>query len=248
VHERREQRFERIGEIPFTSERKMMSTIEVDHERGDERVLIAKGPPTCCSNAARTRASAWTWWRSTKDCASASCRCRRAHRRRAAHAGGRLPPARSDEDTDPQDPMQIERDLVFAGTVGIIDPPREEAAQAIGEAHRAGIRVIMITGEHRALRRGLPPISASSKPRGCADRGRDRPARRRGLCRSGAQHLGVRPRGAGSQAAHRRRAAGRRQRRRDDRRRRQRRTGTKSADIGVAMGVTGTEVTKEAAG
>ncbi|HLF12593.1 MAG TPA: cation-translocating P-type ATPase, partial [Gammaproteobacteria bacterium] len=42
----------------------------------------------------------------------------------------------------------LERDLIFAGTVGIIDPPREEAALAIREAHRAGIRVIMITGDH----------------------------------------------------------------------------------------------------
>ena len=37
---------------------------------------------------------------------------------------------------------------IFVGTVGIIDPPREEAAVAIREAHRAGIRVIMITGDH----------------------------------------------------------------------------------------------------
>ena len=42
----------------------------------------------------------------------------------------------------------LERDLIFVGTVGIIDPPREEAAVAIREAHRAGIRVVMITGDH----------------------------------------------------------------------------------------------------
>ena len=42
----------------------------------------------------------------------------------------------------------MERDLVYAGVVGIIDPPRAEAAAAIAEAHRAGIRVIMITGDH----------------------------------------------------------------------------------------------------
>ena len=42
----------------------------------------------------------------------------------------------------------LERDLIFVGTVGIIDPPREEAAVAIREAKRAGIRVIMITGDH----------------------------------------------------------------------------------------------------
>ena len=45
MRERRERRFERIGEIPFTSERKMMSTIEIDHEHDDEVVLITKGAP-----------------------------------------------------------------------------------------------------------------------------------------------------------------------------------------------------------
>lgn len=46
-----------------------------------------------------------------------------------------------------------ERDLIWIGFVGIIDPPREEAALAIAEAHRAGIRTIMITGDH--------PVTAS---------------------------------------------------------------------------------------
>ena len=43
--ERRERRFERIGEIPFTSDRKMMSTIERDHEHGDEVIVVTKGAP-----------------------------------------------------------------------------------------------------------------------------------------------------------------------------------------------------------
>jgi len=42
---RRQQRFERVGQIPFTSERKMMSTIERDHEHADELVVITKGAP-----------------------------------------------------------------------------------------------------------------------------------------------------------------------------------------------------------
>ena len=45
----------------------------------------------------------------------------------------------------------VERDLIFDGTVGMIDPPREEAAVAISEARRAGIRVVMITGADDGL-------------------------------------------------------------------------------------------------
>ena len=45
VTARRELRFTRIGEVPFTSARKMMSTIEIDHEHGDEIVVITKGAP-----------------------------------------------------------------------------------------------------------------------------------------------------------------------------------------------------------
>ena len=41
-----------------------------------------------------------------------------------------------------------EQDLVYVGVVGIIDPPRPEVADAVAEAHRAGVRVMMITGDH----------------------------------------------------------------------------------------------------
>jgi P-type E1-E2 ATPase len=56
-------------------------------------------------------------------------------------------PLRADEDE--QAGAALEQELVFVGTVGIIDPPRAEAAVAIQEAQRAGIRIIMITGDHR---------------------------------------------------------------------------------------------------
>ncbi len=42
----------------------------------------------------------------------------------------------------------IERELIYLGTVGIVDPPRPEARAAIAEAHAAGLRVVMITGDH----------------------------------------------------------------------------------------------------
>ena len=72
VNERRVRRFERIGEIPFTSERKMMSTIELDHEHDDEVVVITKGAPASCSNAETGRAWAWRSSISTTRC---GCEC-----------------------------------------------------------------------------------------------------------------------------------------------------------------------------
>ena len=52
------------------------------------------------------------------------------------------------EPTDEPIDESIERDLTWVGVVGIFDPPREEAAAAIAEAHSAGIRTVMITGDH----------------------------------------------------------------------------------------------------
>ena len=50
---------------------------------------------------------------------------------------------------DPKSPMEhVEQELVFAGLIGMIDPPREEAKAAVARAHAAGIRALMITGDH----------------------------------------------------------------------------------------------------
>ena len=54
-----------------------------------------------------------------------------------------------------------EHGLVYLGVVGIIDPPRAEAAVAVGEAHRARIRTVMITGDHPVTARGSRLTSAS---------------------------------------------------------------------------------------
>lgn len=56
----------------------------------------------------------------------------------------------------------MEHSLTFAGVVGIIDPPRAEAKVAIADAHRAGIRVVMITGDHP---RTAARIAAESRDR-----------------------------------------------------------------------------------
>ncbi len=144
---RRERRFERIGEIPFTSERKMMSTIELDHEHNDQIVVITKGAPDVLLQRC-TRARVGMELVDLDDALRARLLAdvdtlSDAALRTLAVA---YRPLASGEDRDVTE--SLERDLVFVGTVGMIDPPREEAAAAISEARRAGIRVIMITGDH----------------------------------------------------------------------------------------------------
>lgn len=143
----RQRRFRRIGELPFTSERKMMSTIEVDHDHDDAHLLVTKGAPDVlighCTRVqvgtdivdldSKLRSRILADVDTLSDAALRTLAV--AYRPLGRHE---VPVAAE----------SLERDLVFVGTVGIIDPARPEAAVAIREAHGAGIRVIMITGDH----------------------------------------------------------------------------------------------------
>lgn len=147
----RQQRYQRIGEIPFTSQRKMMSTLEVDHAAADAHVLLSKGAPDVllshCTRVLQGGAlvaiDAATRARILADVDSMSDDALRtlAVARRTLAADEQIP-------GDADAAAGLEQGLVYLGTVGIIDPPRAEAAAAIGEARRAGIRIIMITGDH----------------------------------------------------------------------------------------------------
>jgi magnesium-transporting ATPase (P-type) len=245
--ERRARRFERIGEIPFTSERKMMSTIAVDHEHGGEVVVISKGAPdVLLDRCTRARvgmetveldgARRATFLADVDKLSDAALRT-------LAVAYRPLAPG-----DDTQGGATLERDLIFVGTVGIIDPPRPEAGVAIREARRAGIRTVMITGDHP---RTAARIAADL---GIAEAGRaaltgleldalDEAAFREAV-RNTAVYARVAPRHK-LRIVHALQADGNVVAMTGD--------GVndapalKAADIGVAMGVTGTEVTKEAA-
>ncbi len=147
--ERLESHFIRVGEIPFSSERKLMTTIHSESE-GQERTLVfTKGAPDVLLARCSREYVAPDHRPLTDE--------RRAEIMRATDAladealrtlGVAYRTLPKDAHENRGDDESIERDLVFAGLVGMIDPPREEAKQAVARAKRAGIRPVMITGDH----------------------------------------------------------------------------------------------------
>ena len=245
--ERRERRFERIGEIPFTSERKMMSTIELDHEHNDQAVVITKGAPDVLLGRC-TRARSGMQVVALDDALRARMLAEvdtlsDAALRTLAVAYRPLDPG---EDAAAGEPL--ERDLIFVGTVGIIDPPREEAAVAIREAHRAGIRVIMLTGDHPRTAARIAADLGIVEPGARGLTGSELDALDDAAFATAARTTSVYARVS---PAHKLRIVAALQA--DGNVVAMTGDGVndapalKAADIGVAMGLTGTEVTKEAA-
>jgi Ca2+-transporting ATPase len=143
------QRLPRLGEVPFSSERKLMSTVHTDAQRDDHVLVFAKGAPDVllgrCSAelvGAETRplddVRRSAILEANEELAGQALRTLGvAYRSLPRDAFAR-------EEID----QRIEQDLVFAGLVGMMDPPRDEAREAVGRARAAGIRALMITGDH----------------------------------------------------------------------------------------------------
>jgi len=247
VHERREHRFERIGEIPFTSDRKMMSTIARDHERDDEVVVISKGAPEILLGRC-TRARVGMDVVAIDDEIRARILADVDTLSDAALRTLAVAYRPLDPDEDPQAPATLERDLIFVGTVGMIDPPREEATQAVREARRGGIRVIMITGDHPRTAARIAADLGIAEGEAAVLTGAEIDALDDAAFAEAVGKTSVYARVAAVhklRIVHALRAAGNIVAMTGD--------GVndapalKAADIGIAMGVTGTEVTKESA-
>ncbi|HWR53130.1 MAG TPA: cation-translocating P-type ATPase [Bryobacteraceae bacterium] len=142
-------RFTRMGEIPFSSERKLMSTIHDDVEKSETTLVFTKGAPDVllarCSHELRGKDAAplnderrSAILRVTDELAGEALRTLGVAYRRVL-----------DSAIDTRNIQEsAEHELVFAGVIGMIDPPRQEAKEAVARAKRAGIRPIMITGDH----------------------------------------------------------------------------------------------------
>jgi P-type Ca2+ transporter type 2C len=147
LSESREARFERVGEIPFTSERKLMSTLQVDSAGELGLAVVTKGAPDvllarCTEERLRGEVRPLSEGRRREILATVDRLADRALRTLAV--AYRPLPAEARPPAD----ESVERELVYLGLVGIIDPPRPEARAAIAEAHAAGVRVLLITGDH----------------------------------------------------------------------------------------------------
>jgi Ca2+-transporting ATPase len=138
--------FERIDEIPFDSERKLMSVLARTAD-GEVLILVKGAPDVLLERSTQVYTNGRVEPLSSslkKRILSANEQMAAATLRNLAFGFRRFPSveaARAERDP--------ERGLVFVGMVGMMDPPREEVYEAIRKCHRAGIRTVMITGDHR---------------------------------------------------------------------------------------------------
>ncbi|HWL33817.1 MAG TPA: cation-translocating P-type ATPase [Gaiellaceae bacterium] len=227
----------RVGEIPFTAETKRMTTL---HETGDGIVAYTKGAPeivlaSCVRRLTVNGDEELDDATQTEILASAEGLARDALRVLAV--------ARRDN----AEVENAEEGLTFLGLIGLIDPPRPEAANAIETCSRAGIAAVMITGDHPAtaeaigrelglLRDGRVVTGAELEAMSDAELARDidgievyarvSPIHKLRVVTAFQQEgHSVAMTGDGINDA----------------------PALKKADIGIAMGITGTDVTKEAA-
>lgn len=224
-----EKQYSRIDEVPFSSEAKRMTTV---HVVGDQRVAFAKGAPEIILDACQIGAAEKErYLEGAQTMASQALRV-------LGVAWKELEPG-----GDP------EHSMTFLGLVGMIDPPRAEAKSAVEKCMRAGIRVVMITGDHPLTAEAIARELGILLPGGRVLTGRELDSMNEELFRQDVSHIQVYARVSPEhklriitalQAEGQQVVA---------------MTGDgvndapalKRADIGVAMGITGTDVTKEAA-
>lgn len=144
-----EARYHRVDEIPFSSERKLMTTIHTDAERDDSIHVFTKGAADvllghCSHERVDEEIRPITEQRRAEILQVNEQLAGQAMR--TLGVAGRTLPVESLQDRKVDD--GIEKELAFLGIIGMIDPPRDEAKQAVARARAAGIRPLMITGDH----------------------------------------------------------------------------------------------------
>jgi len=143
--EKLEKEYPRIREFPFDSARKRMTTV---HRRKDEAgfLVLTKGAPdvlvSLCTHYEQDEPQAMTQ--------AARKRILAANEELARRALRVIAVAYKNTETSLSGQEQAERDLVFLGLIAMMDPPRPEVRGAVYTCKQAGIRPVMITGDHAA--------------------------------------------------------------------------------------------------
>lgn len=138
------ERMPRVFEQPFDSVRKRMTTV---HKNGEEIVAYTKGAVEemlpLCSHIVTEQGVRRMTEKDRNQILSLCMKMSEEALRVLGFAKRTLPYIPVDENED------VEEDMTFVGMAGMIDPPRKEVIQAVETCHEAGIRVIMITGDHK---------------------------------------------------------------------------------------------------
>ena len=139
------EQYPRVKELPFDSERKLMTTI---HKLADKYVVYTKGGvdellAKCNSYRINNEIK--------QDLATYKKEIEKQNEAMAKDALRVLAMAYKEIDHEPttEEMKEIEKDLIYVGMVGMIDPPREEVKDAVAKCKRAGIKTVMITGDHK---------------------------------------------------------------------------------------------------
>jgi Ca2+-transporting ATPase len=163
-----ERAYPRIGEIPFDSTRKRMTTVHIvrdprpedaspfyDHETKDWQVTATKGAPEVildlCTQYQRINDTPAPLDEPTRQRIMQANDHMAQQALRVLAVAFRVEPAMSQK----APPEEVESKLIFVGLFGMIDPPRPEVYPAMEKARQAGIRTVMITGDYPSTARAI---------------------------------------------------------------------------------------------
>tara|TARA_B100000315_G_scaffold246578_1_gene274031 strand:+ start:885 stop:3611 length:2727 start_codon:yes stop_codon:yes gene_type:complete len=142
LQEKLRQESPRLAEIPFSSERKRMTTIHASHEG---TIAFGKGAPEVILDSCSRHYVEGKEVDLRQEDRDTILEMNRDMATRALRVLGLAYKAAPSDSTPTE---EIEQEMVFIGLVGMFDPPRKEAKEAIQVCDRAGIRSVMITGDH----------------------------------------------------------------------------------------------------
>ena len=137
--------YPRVKEIPFDSDRKLMTTV---HEANGKYIVYTKGGV----DELLARCTKYIINGEVKsDLQSFTAEIRKVNNEMASSALRVLAMAYKELDHEPSDEEMktMEQDLIYIGMVGMIDPPRLEVKDAVATCKKAGIKTVMITGDHK---------------------------------------------------------------------------------------------------